>query len=45
VPKKATGEALEALRSKLEATLDRMNLQLDTELGFADRSGVARQEH
>jgi lysophospholipid acyltransferase (LPLAT)-like uncharacterized protein len=45
VPKKATGEALEELRSELEATLDRLNLQLDAELGFADRSGVARDEH
>jgi lysophospholipid acyltransferase (LPLAT)-like uncharacterized protein len=44
VPKKATGEALEALRSELEATLNRMNLQLDAELGFADRSRVARHE-
>ena len=45
VPKKATGEALERLRSQLEATLDRMNLQLDTELGFADRSRAARHQH
>ena len=44
VPKKATNEALEQLRSELEATLDRMNLQLDAELGFADRSRVAGQE-
>ena len=44
VPKKVTGEALEGLRSELEATLDRMNLQLDAELGFADRSRVARHE-
>ena len=36
VPKKATGEALERLRSELEATLNRMNLQLDLELGIAD---------
>ena len=36
VPKKATGEALERLRSELEATLNRMNLQLDRELGIAD---------
>jgi lysophospholipid acyltransferase (LPLAT)-like uncharacterized protein len=35
VPKKATGEALERLRSELEATLNRMNLQLDRELGIA----------
>jgi len=45
VPKKATGEALEGLRSELEATLDRMNLQLDAELGFADRSRGARHQH
>ena len=45
VPKKASGEVLEGLRSELEATLDRMNLQLDAELGFADRSKVARHEH
>jgi lysophospholipid acyltransferase (LPLAT)-like uncharacterized protein len=42
VPKKATGEKLEEFRSELEATLDRMNLQLDGELGFTDRSSVAR---
>jgi lysophospholipid acyltransferase (LPLAT)-like uncharacterized protein len=41
VPKKATSEALEGFRSELEATLDRMNLQLDAELGFADRSRLA----
>lgn len=45
VPKKTTGEALEELRRELEATLDRMNLQLDAELGFADGSGVSRHQH
>jgi lysophospholipid acyltransferase (LPLAT)-like uncharacterized protein len=35
VPKDATGEALEKLRRDLEAILDRMNLQLDRELGIA----------
>ncbi len=44
VPKKATNQGLEKLRRELEATLDRMNLQLDTELGFADRSGATRRE-
>jgi len=45
VPKKTTGDALEKLRRELEATLDRMNLQLDAELGFADGSGVSRHQH
>jgi lysophospholipid acyltransferase (LPLAT)-like uncharacterized protein len=45
VPKKATGVALEGLRRELQATLDRMNRQLDAELGFVDRSGVARHQH
>ena len=36
VPKKTTGEALERLRGELEAALDRVNLQLDRELGIAD---------
>jgi lysophospholipid acyltransferase (LPLAT)-like uncharacterized protein len=45
VPKKATGEALERFRSELEATLDRMNLQLDAEVGFTDGSSVARNPH
>ena len=45
VPKKATGEALERLRSEFEAALDRVNLQLDRELGIADRSRVAPQKH
>jgi len=44
VPKKATGEALEGLRKQLEATLDHMNLQLDAELGIADRSSIALQD-
>jgi lysophospholipid acyltransferase (LPLAT)-like uncharacterized protein len=35
VPKNSNGEALEELRRELEATLDRMNLQLDRELGVA----------
>jgi lysophospholipid acyltransferase (LPLAT)-like uncharacterized protein len=45
VPKNATRKALEGLRSELEATLDRMNLALDAELGFADRSGIAPRKH
>jgi hypothetical protein len=45
VPKKATGEALERLRSELEATLDRINLQLDAELGRDDRPGIAPRKH
>jgi lysophospholipid acyltransferase (LPLAT)-like uncharacterized protein len=44
VPKRASGEVLEKLRCELEATLDRMNLQLDAELGFSDRSSVARNQ-
>jgi len=45
VPKNATRKELEGLRSELEATLDRMNLALDAELGFADRSGIAPRKH
>jgi len=40
VPKKATRNVHEELRSELEETLDRINLELDAELGIADRSGV-----
>jgi lysophospholipid acyltransferase (LPLAT)-like uncharacterized protein len=40
VPKKATKDVLEELRGELEETLDRINLELDAELGIADRSGI-----
>jgi lysophospholipid acyltransferase (LPLAT)-like uncharacterized protein len=36
VPKKATRNVLEGFRSELEETLDRINLELDVELGIAD---------
>ena len=44
VPKRAANKALEGLRRELEATLDRMNLELDVELGVADRPGFAPNE-
>lgn len=43
VPKNTTDEELEKLREEFEATLDRMNLQLDAELGFAESSGAIRE--
>jgi lysophospholipid acyltransferase (LPLAT)-like uncharacterized protein len=45
VPKKATSEELEGLRSELEATLERIHLEADDELGIADRCGAARSSN
>ncbi len=44
LPKKATDEAAEGFRRELEATLDRINLELDVELGVANRPGFAPDE-
>jgi lysophospholipid acyltransferase (LPLAT)-like uncharacterized protein len=44
VPKKTAGEEFETLRGEFEATLNRMNHQLDAELGFAERPGVGSQQ-
>ena len=41
VPKKADRETMEELRRELEAALDRINLELDAELGIADRPTVS----
>jgi len=43
VPKNTTGESFEKLRGEFEATLDRMNHQLDAELGLAERPGAVAE--
>ena len=43
VPKNTTDEEFEKLRAEFEETLDRMNRQLDAELGFAERPGSVRE--
>jgi lysophospholipid acyltransferase (LPLAT)-like uncharacterized protein len=45
LPKKATDETTEGFRRELEATLDCMNLELDGELGVANRPGFAPDAH
>lgn len=45
LPKRATEEAAEGFRRELQATLDRMNLELDLELGVAGRTGSAGTAH
>jgi hypothetical protein len=44
VPKRARGEVVEQLRRELEAILDRMNLELDIELGIAEQSDFTSSE-
>jgi lysophospholipid acyltransferase (LPLAT)-like uncharacterized protein len=44
VPKRTPNETLEGLRRELEAILDRMNLELDLELGVADQPSLVRNE-
>jgi lysophospholipid acyltransferase (LPLAT)-like uncharacterized protein len=43
VPKKSAGDAFEKLRSEFEATLNRMNRELDAELGVGDGSVAASE--